>query len=83
MPMPKRFSSPKTVSATLFKATCLEVMDEVAARGAEFIVTKHGKQSCAFALLKPHRLRRWALCAARLYITTTSCHRFMTRGTPR
>ena len=41
--MPTHFSSPKTVSATLFKATCLELMDEVAARGTELIVTKHGK----------------------------------------
>ncbi len=41
--MPANCSSPKTVSATLFKATCLELMDEVAARGMELIVTKHGK----------------------------------------
>ena len=32
-----------TVSATEFKATCLELMDEVARTGTEVIVTKHGR----------------------------------------
>ncbi len=32
-----------TISATEFKATCLELMDEVARTGAEVIVTKHGR----------------------------------------
>jgi prevent-host-death family protein len=32
-----------TIQASTFKATCLEVMDDLAARGAELIVTKHGK----------------------------------------
>ncbi len=31
------------VSASLFKATCLELMDDVAKRQAPLIVTKHGK----------------------------------------
>ncbi len=32
-----------TIAASVFKATCLEVMDDVAASGAEIIVTKHGR----------------------------------------
>ena len=32
-----------TISASVFKATCLELMDDLAARNAEVIVTKHGR----------------------------------------
>ena len=32
-----------TSQASTFKATCLELMDDLAARGAEVIVTKHGR----------------------------------------
>lgn len=32
-----------TISASVFKATCLELMDDLAARNAEIIVTKHGR----------------------------------------
>ena len=31
------------ISASLFKATCLELMDDIAATGSEVIVTKHGR----------------------------------------
>ncbi len=31
------------VSASTFKATCLEMMDDIAARGSKLIVTKHGR----------------------------------------
>jgi len=31
------------VSASKFKATCLGLLDEVAASGAEYVVTKHGR----------------------------------------
>lgn len=33
----------RQLSATIFKATCLEVMDEVARTGRTVIVTKHGR----------------------------------------
>jgi prevent-host-death family protein len=33
----------KTITATRFKAECLGLLDEVAATGAELIVTKHGR----------------------------------------
>ena len=36
-------SSVPHVSASVFKATCLELMDDVAATGGEIIVTKHGR----------------------------------------
>lgn len=31
------------ISASVFKATCLELMDDIAATGTEVIVTKHGR----------------------------------------
>lgn len=33
----------RTISASVFKATCLELMDELAATGREIMVTKHGR----------------------------------------
>lgn len=33
----------RTVQASTFKATCLELMDEVEARHIEIVVTKHGR----------------------------------------
>lgn len=39
---PKAVALP-TVSASVFKATCLELMDDLATRHAEVIVTKHGR----------------------------------------
>lgn len=38
-----RHDVPSQISASDFKATCLEVMDEVARTGVELIVTKHGR----------------------------------------
>lgn len=31
------------VAASVFKATCLELMDDIAATGGDVIVTKHGR----------------------------------------
>ncbi len=39
----QRDLTPTTVAATKFKATCLELMDEVARTGRELVVTKHGR----------------------------------------
>jgi prevent-host-death family protein len=36
-------STPTTVAAADFKATCLELMDRVRETGQEYVVTKHGK----------------------------------------
>ena len=33
----------RTIQASTFKATCLDLMDEVAAHHTEFVVTKHGR----------------------------------------
>ena len=33
----------RTIQASTFKATCLELMDEVEAHRTEFVVTKHGR----------------------------------------
>ncbi len=35
--------APHTVQASTFKATCLELMDEIEASGFEVVVTKHGR----------------------------------------
>jgi prevent-host-death family protein len=34
---------PPTIPAAIFKATCLELMDQVRETGVEYVVTKHGK----------------------------------------
>jgi prevent-host-death family protein len=36
-------NEPRYVPASVFKAKCLELMYEVAARGTEFVITKHGR----------------------------------------
>lgn len=42
--MPRRTDrTPATISASEFKATCLELMDEVARTGGEMVVTKRGR----------------------------------------
>jgi prevent-host-death family protein len=33
----------RSIQASTFKATCLELMDEIAARHTEIVVTKHGR----------------------------------------
>ncbi len=41
--MPRRTNaSPVTVSASEFKATCLELMDKVASTGRDLVITKRG-----------------------------------------
>ncbi len=47
----------RTISASEFKATCLALMDEVAATGERVLVTKHGRP---IAELGPHRPPRAA-----------------------
>ncbi len=42
----------RTVSAAEFKATCLELMDEVAESGEDIVITKRGRP---VARLGPHR----------------------------
>ncbi len=36
-------ADPIYITATAFKARCLELMDEVATRRVSYVVTKHGK----------------------------------------
>jgi prevent-host-death family protein len=33
----------RTISASEFKATCLAILDEVAATGEKIVITKHGR----------------------------------------
>jgi prevent-host-death family protein len=41
------------VSATTFKATCLELMDDVARTRSELIVTKHGRPVVRVSAVEP------------------------------
>lgn len=42
--MPRRRTTPApTIAAGEFKATCLELMDQIARTGSELVVTKRGK----------------------------------------
>jgi prevent-host-death family protein len=43
MSVVRKLSSPGTVSATEFKARCLELMDRVAATGNPLVITKRGR----------------------------------------
>jgi prevent-host-death family protein len=43
----------RTVQASTFKATCLELMDEVAARHTEIVVTKHGRPVVRVSAVDP------------------------------
>jgi len=36
-------AAPRTIQASTFKATCLDLMDEVEATRIELVVTKHGR----------------------------------------
>lgn len=54
MVMKHRGSRPQQISAAEFKATCLDLMDEVDRTGAPIVVTKRGR---AVAQLAPVRTR--------------------------
>lgn len=41
----------RTIKASKFKATCLQLMDEVAATGERVVITKHGRP---VSLLSPY-----------------------------
>jgi prevent-host-death family protein len=43
---------PRTVTAAIFKATCLKLMDEVAETGKPVVITKHGKPVAELAPLR-------------------------------
>lgn len=40
---PTTLAVARTIPASVFKATCLELMDDLAATGREIVVTKHGR----------------------------------------
>lgn len=63
-----RRSKPTEVAAAEFKATCLELMDEVERTGAPIVVTKRGR---AVAQLAPVRARvrsAFGLLAGRIVV---------------
>lgn len=44
----------RTIQASKFKATCLQLMDEIATTGERVVITKHGKP---VSLLSPYPTR--------------------------
>lgn len=44
---------PTLISASLFKAKCLALLDEVAQGGPEIVVTKHGKPVARIVAVEP------------------------------
>jgi prevent-host-death family protein len=51
----------KRITASAFKAKCLQLMDDVAATGEPLIITKHGQPICQ---LVPYRLKPKTLYGA-------------------
>ena len=47
----------RIVQATLFKAQCLALIDEVAATGETLVITKHGKPIAEMTAHKPPRAK--------------------------
>lgn len=46
-----------TITATEFKARCLELMDRVRERGEAYVITKRGRQVAKLAPIDPPRRR--------------------------
>ena len=51
------------ISASEFKATCLELMDDVARTGADVIVTKHGRPVVRVSAVRQERASPWGFLA--------------------
>lgn len=51
-------TSPKTLSASAFKARCLALMDEVERTGEPVIITKHGRPVAQLTSARPVRVGR-------------------------
>lgn len=51
------------ISASEFKATCLELMDDIARTGKELIVTKHGRPVVRLSAVSDTGLSPWGFLA--------------------
>ena len=51
------------ISASEFKATCLELMDDVARTGTDVIVTKHGRPVVRVSAVRQERASPWGFLA--------------------
>lgn len=60
---PSAVHEPVSVSASTFKATCLELMDEVASTGRDVIVTKHGRPVVRVSPAGPVPVSPWGFLA--------------------
>lgn len=68
--MPRRPAQPRqsravpAISASEFKATCLELMDDVARTGAAVIVTKHGRPVVRVSAVNEQSESPWGFLAS-------------------
>lgn len=53
---------PKSISSAVFKATCLQLMDEVKEKHIQIIVTKHGKPVAQLVPLEDDSLPEFFGC---------------------
>ena len=56
------------IKASEFKATCLQLMDEVAETGSEIVITKRGKPVAKLAPYQPPRRAPWGADKGRMRI---------------
>ena len=63
-PTPRQHqSATPVISASEFKATCLELMDDVARTGANVIVTKHGRPVVRVSAVREAHASPWGFLA--------------------
>jgi prevent-host-death family protein len=60
---PRQSPTAPAISASEFKATCLELMDDVARTGADVIVTKHGRPVVRVSAVSEHSDSPWGFLA--------------------
>ena len=60
---PKQAQAAPAISASEFKATCLELMDDVARTGADVIVTKHGRPVVRVSAVRQELVSPWGFLA--------------------
>jgi len=59
---------PKTISATDFKATCLDILDQVAERRESVVVTKRGKPVAQVVPIIKRPKRLWGVLKGQIEI---------------
>lgn len=68
MVMKNRHSAPAHISAAEFKATCLDLMDEVDRTGAAIVVTKRGRAVAQLTPVRTHVRSAFGLLKGRVIV---------------